>query len=102
MITRTFETMDITMIRDDDNEIWFKGRNIASILGYSNTEKAIRTHVDIEDKCKMENLQPGTKWAGSNMKPHTVFINESGVYSLILRSKLETAKSFKRWVTKNV
>ena len=102
MITRTFETMDITMIRDDDNEIWFKGRNIASILGYKNTKKAIIDHVDTEDKQKMSGISGVTKWGTHNIQPHTVFINESGVYSLILRSKLETAKSFKRWVTKDV
>ena len=41
LITRTFETMDITMIQDDEHEIWFKGRDLASILGYSNAKKAV-------------------------------------------------------------
>ena len=102
MITRTFETMDITMIRDDDNEIWFKGHDVASILGYKKPENALIMHVDDEDKCKLCDFK-STPFQGScKIKKNIVFINESGVYSLILRSKLETAKSFKRWVTKDV
>jgi prophage antirepressor-like protein len=94
--------MDITMIQDDEHEIWFKGRDLASILGYANTKKAIIDHVDTEDKQKMSGITGVTKWDPSNIQPHTVFINESGLYSLILRSKLAAAKQFKRWVTKDV
>ena len=91
LITRTFETMDITMIQDDDHEIWFKGRDLASILGYSNTEKAIRTHVDDDDKCKMADITGVTKPYPKNQQPHAVFINEKGVRSLVCKSKLPKA-----------
>lgn len=80
-----------------DNEPWFVGKDIAEALGYSKSRNAIANHVDDEDKTTA--LIQGD---GSNYKSNTVLINESGVYSLILSSKLETAKQFKRWVTSEV
>ncbi|WP_251861938.1 phage antirepressor [Clostridium sp. Marseille-Q2269] len=77
------------------NEVWFVGRDIAECLGYSNPLKAIRTHVDEEDKGMNEMDTPGGK-------QNSIFINESGLYSLVLSSKLPTAKKFKRWVTSEV
>ena len=80
-----------------NNEPWFVGKDVASALGYAKTENAIRTHVDTEDKTTT--LIRGT---GSNYKSKAVVINESGLYSLILGSKLESAKDFKRWVTSEI
>jgi prophage antirepressor-like protein len=77
-------------------------RDVATILGYANTKKAIIDHVEAEDKQNLSEIVGVTKWDPKNIQPHTVFINESGLYSLVLRSKLEAAKSFKRWVTKEV
>lgn len=76
-------------------EPYFVGKDVADILGYSNTAKAIRDHVDEEDK-----LTERIVLAGQNRE--VVLINESGLYSLVLKSKLPSAKQFKRWVTKEV
>lgn len=78
-----------------NNEPYFVGKDVAGILGYSGTAKAIRTHVDGEDKGVTTMDTPGGK-------QDLVIINESGLYSLILSSKLPQAKEFKRWVTSEV
>ena len=80
---------------DYRQNIWFLGKDVAKILGYSDTNKAIRQHVDEEDKYK-----GAAKTAGGLQQ--TFYINESGFYSLLLSSKLETAKKFKRWITSEV
>ena len=72
----------------------FVGKDVATALGYSKSRNALATHVDAEDK--KDALIQGT---GSNYKSKVVIINESGLYSLILSSKLPQAKAFKRWVT---
>lgn len=79
-----------------NNEPCFVGKDVALILGYNNPQKAIRDHIDEDDKRTERIVHPqgGTQ--------DTVIINESGLYSLILSSKLPTAKKFKRWVTNEV
>ena len=79
-----------------DNEPYFIGNEIAMILGYKNTRDAISKHVDEEDK-----LSDVAFHDGSQNRKMTV-INESGLYSLIMSSKLPNAKKFKRWVTHEV
>lgn len=84
------------IIKDDP---WFVGKDIAEVLGYSNSRKAIIDHVDEEDKL----LNDGVTIRDSIGREQTpVVINESGLYSLILSSKLPGAKKFKRWVTSEV
>lgn len=80
-----------------DGEPHFVGSDVAKILGYLKPANAIANHVDDEDKTTT--LIQGT---GSNYKSKAVIINESGLYSLIFSSKLESAKRFKRWVTSEV
>lgn len=80
-----------------DGEPWFVGKDVAVTLGYAKPQNAIAIHVDDEDKTSA--LIQGT---GSNYKSKTVLINESGVYSLILSSKLPNAKSFRHWVTSEI
>ena len=80
---------------DHKCRVWFKAKEVATILGYHDTDKAIRMHVDKEDKYK----GPAKTAGGLQI---CVFINESGFYSLVLSSKLENAKNFKRWVTSKV
>lgn len=80
-----------------NNEVWFVGKDVARILGYTKPENAISTHIDNEDKTTT--LIQGI---GSNYKSKAVIINESGLYSLILSSKLPKAKEFKRWVTSGI
>ena len=74
------------------------GKDVAEALGYGNASKAIRDHVTDEDKMGVQNVTPSiTDSMGRTQYP--VWINESGLYSLILSSKLPTAKQFKHWVT---
>jgi prophage antirepressor-like protein len=80
-----------------NNQIMFVGKDVAQALGYAKPENAIATHVDTEDKTTT--LIQGT---GSNYKSKVVIINESGLYALILSSKLPQAKAFKHWVTAEV
>ena len=76
-------------------EPWLVGKDVAESLGYTATEKAIRTHVDGDDKGVTEMDTPGGK-------QKVVIINESGLYSLVFGSKLPEAKKFKHWVTSEV
>lgn len=78
-----------------NNQPWFVGKDVAEILGYERADNAIRSHVDDEDK-----LMHQISASGQNR--NMFIINESGLYSLILSSKLPTAKKFKRWVTHEV
>ena len=87
---------DIRTINKND-EPWFVGKDVASVLGYAKPENAVAIHVDSEDKTNALIQCPG-----SNYKSKTMLINESGLYSLILSSKLPQAKEFKRWVTNEV
>lgn len=77
-----------------ENEPWFVGKDVAVALGYSNPQKAIRDHIDEEDRGVNELFTVNGTMA--------TIINESGLYSLILSSKLPNAKKFKRWVTSEV
>ena len=79
-----------------DGETYFVGKDVASALGYANPTKAVTVHVDEEDRSMSE---MGTLQRGNQS---TIIINESGLYALILSSKLESAKRFKRWVTSEV
>lgn len=78
-------------------EIWFVGKDVAEILGYTNSRKALIDHVDDEDKKDGVTIRDAI---GREQTP--IFINESGLYSLVLSSKLPSAKEFKRWVTSEV
>lgn len=78
-----------------DGEPWFVGKDVAEQLGYKDTVNALKSHVDGDDKAWWQiTTQFGTK--------DTTIINESGLYSLVLSSKLPTAKQFKRWITSEV
>ena len=78
-----------------DSTPYFVGKDVAEVLGYTNTPKAIRDHVDEEDKLTEQIVLSG-------QGRDTIIINESGLYSLILSSKLPKAKEFKHWVTSEV
>ncbi|MGL9869218.1 phage antirepressor KilAC domain-containing protein [Enterococcus sp. DIV0691] len=90
----SFEDNQVRTILVND-EPYFVGKDVAEVLGYSNTQKAILNHVDEEDKGV-------TKWDTLGGKQNMTIINESGLYSLILKSKLPSSKKFKRWVTSEV
>ena len=132
----TYEGKKLNIIKKDDH-IWFRAKTVASILKYTNTRKAIRDHVDLEDKITLNDLKSkgndsfplkngrlkskggdsspltevgenGQKSKGNDSFPlarntgNTIYINESALYSLILRSDMDKAKDFQRWVTKEV
>ena len=86
-----------------DGTPWLVGKDVAVALGYKNPGKAIIAHVDEEDK-RLEMLPQGADSQNGNVSPSskTALINESGLYSLILSSKMPKAKAFKRWVTSEV
>ena len=99
MIKQSYKNKDlgieITSYIDKKQNIWFVGKDVAKILGYSDTTQAIRKNVDEEDKYK------GGVWTTGGLQ-QGYYINESGFYSLVLSSKLETAKKFKHWITSEV
>ena len=90
---------ELSVIKCKD-DIWFRGKTLAEVLGYSNPLKAIRMHIDSEDKKEMSELvykggaQNGRPFR--NVQRGTIYINESGLFALILRSHLESARTFKR------
>ena len=99
MLEKTFKNeelgIELKSFIDYKQNIWFLGKDVAKILGYSDTDKSIRRHVNDEDKYK------GTAKTAGGLQL-SFFINESGFYSPLLSSKLESAKKFKHWVTSQV
>ena len=94
---KIFENPDFGRVRvvENDGEPWFVGKDVAEILGYANASKALSDHVDDEDKVNNDSLSSLGQRGGW-------LINESGLYSLILSSKLPQVKAFKHWVTSDV
>ena len=86
---------EIRTMTNEKGETFFVGKDVAMALGYKNTSKAIQQHVDEEDKGTLPIRE-------SAYETRAIVINESGLYSLILSSKLEQARLFKRWVTSEV
>ena len=122
--------IELTSYIDKQQNVWFRGKDVAEILGYSNTKKAVLNHVDNEDKQQLFTYHTSVPKMGPVAKSYSrgpkmgpvaksysrgpkttakvpsgsmcTYINESGFYSLLLSSKLETAKKFKHWVTSQV
>lgn len=95
---KAFENETFGSVRtiEREDEVWFVGKDVAAALGYERPTKAVQDHVDDEDKDEI----PIQDSIGRSQ--NTPIINESGLYSLVLSSKLPTAKQFKRWITKEV
>ena len=87
----------VRTMTNEKSETFFVGKDVAKALGYKNPSNALQVHVDSEDKTSYL-----IQVSGSTYKANTLFINESGLYSLVLSSKLPQAKAFKRWVTSEV
>ena len=102
-----------------NNDIWFKGKDIANSLGYENLGNAIRIHVDSDDKMPIDELLTVSKGVSNSDTPSkgglksglpskinyqrsTIYVNESGLYTLIFTSKLISAKVFMKWVMSKV
>ena len=96
-VLQIFKNEDFGKIRAMiiDDVVWFVGKDVAKALEYTDTGQAVRKHVDDEDKL-------GRQIDASGQRRKMTLINESGLYSLIMSSKLPTAKRFKRWVTSEV
>ena len=96
---------ELSVIKCKD-DIWFRGKTLVEVLGYSNPLKAICMHIDSEDKKEMSELvyKGGTQNGHPfrNVQQGTIYVNESGLFALITHSQLESARAFKRWVTKDV
>ena len=94
---KVFENKEFGFVRTVmvGSEPWFVGKDVAAALGYKNPQEAVRTHIFDEDKGVSEILTPG------GTQKLTV-INESGLYSLILASKIPSARAFKKWVTSEI
>lgn len=92
-----FQSPEFGLVRtvSIDGEPWFVGKDIALALGYCNTKDALSRHVDAEDK-------GGSRITTPSGEQDMTVINESGLYSLVLSSKLPSAKKFKRWITHEV
>lgn len=90
-----------------DGEPWFVGKDVAEKLGYANINKAVAMHIDEEDKKVLDfkgfsqNGNTSKLWSGNDFS-NKIIVNESGLYSLIFGSKLDSAKRFKHWVTDEV
>ena len=103
-----FNKNQINVVKCND-DIWFKGRDIANALDYENPGEAIRIHVDSDDKIPIDELLMVSKGMSNsdipskiNYQRSTIYVNESGLYTLIFKSKLESAKIFMKWVTSEV
>lgn len=94
---RIFNSADFGDVRtvEKDGNIWFVGKDVAEALGYARTADAVKAHIDADDKGVCVLPTPGGR-------QETTIINESGLYSLVLSSKLPKAKAFKRWITSEV
>lgn len=94
---RIFNNADFGDVRtvEKDGNIWFVGKDVAEALGYVRTADAVKAHIDADDKGVCVLPTPGGR-------QETTIINESGLYSLVLSSKLPSAKAFKRWITSEV
>lgn len=94
---RVFNNADFGDVRtvEKDGNIWFVGKDVAEALGYARTADAVKAHIDADDKGVCVLPTPGGR-------QETTIINESGLYSLVLSSKLPSAKAFKRWITSEV
>ena len=98
---KIFENPAFGQVRtlEREGEPWFVGKDVAEALGYSNPRKALADHIDEEDRRQGDGV---TIRDSIGREQYPTLINESGLYSLVLSSKLPTAKAFKRWITSEV
>ena len=94
--------IELTSFIDDKQNVWFRGKEIAEILGYSKTRDALLKHIDTEDKQLISWRPQNVDVRSQTQNRYYTFVNESGFYSLVLSWKLESAKKFKHWVTSQV
>ena len=92
----------VNVITDNKNMPWFNGSSVAKILNYKRANNSINNHVECLNKKTFNELKHLVKTKIKNMQPHTVYINEFGLHSLILSSNMPNAILFKKWIIENV
>ena len=97
--TITFENNKIIIIIDNDNTIWLNAKQICTALNYKHPKKAINYSVDKNDKIQLKKINTNLE---IHQQPDSIYINESGLYSLLLNSKSQRAKKFIKWITNDV
>jgi prophage antirepressor-like protein len=102
LIIKEFQTKQITIIKDDDMNVWFKGRDVANILKYTDTDQAIRNSVPQKYKKLFCDLKARVGYGIKNVHPSTTFINEAGLYKLVFRSNKKEAEEFTDWIAESV
>lgn len=103
MFEQMFENTTIMTVKDNDNVVWFKANDVASVLGYKEPKNAIQYSVQQEDKILWKQLKTmGGKIPPIKITYQTMFINESGVNALVMKSKKPNAKKFQHWITAEV
>ena len=106
LFTNELLNVNIKIITDDNNVLWFKAKDISKYLGYSNTEQAIRVNVDEEYKIKLCDIEltivPPLLHSGGINAINTIYINEQGLYQLLFSSKKIDAKQFTKWIIEEV
>ena len=106
LFTNELLNVNIKIITDDNNVLWFKAKDISKYLGYSNTEQAIRVNVDEEYKIKLCDIElafiPPLCNSGGINAINTIYINEHGLYQLLFSSKKIDAKQFTKWIIEEV
>jgi very-short-patch-repair endonuclease len=88
IITKDYFESKVTIIIDKDKAVWFKGCDVATILGYGNSREAMKKHIYVEDKIKFKELMSSCGVTPLNSQPHTIFINEKGLKSLVCKSRM--------------
>jgi hypothetical protein len=93
-----YNDIEIIIVYDDERKLWFSAIQIAQMLKYTNTKKAIQTNVPNEYKIKLRELNNDWKNLYKNAQPHSIFINKKGLYILLINSNKNEAFDFKMWI----
>lgn len=91
-----YKDLKVSVIKDETDNIWLNAKDVCTILQYANNSDAVKRHIDDDDKTYRSNIDNGEL---SHNEKHSTYINESGLYALVMGSKMKEAKQFKRWVT---
>jgi anti-repressor protein len=94
-----FNNDKISIIIDSSDKLWFNARDLIAALGYSDIKDVLRRHVNYSDKIQLQNINHNLN---IKIHPHSIYLNEAGLYSLVLQSKMPNAKKFTKWVTEEV
>jgi prophage antirepressor-like protein len=94
-----FEQYKINIIIDSNDKLWFNARDLILALGYSDSKDVMRRHINISDKIQLQHIN---HTLSVKLHPHSIYLSEAGLYSLVLHSRMPAAKKFTKWVTEDV